>query len=66
MNKIISIEKNYGEYNCFSVNNGLIDEIKEENKCIGEKYILVYRGYKDKKLYFEIEAGSGVTIIYEI
>ena len=46
-----------------------IDEIIEEIKAIGNGYyndltIIVYRGYKDEKLVFEVEAGKGISIIY--
>ena len=75
-NKIKSIEKGWGEGSIYFTtdkeNKGLytcVDEIIEETKTIGQGYYndltrLVYRGYKDKKLIFEIESSSGITLRY--
>ena len=75
MSKIKSIEKGWGEGSTFfstyiKVGESYkVSEIKEEWKIITidghNSSILVYRGYRDGNLYFEIEANSQLTIIYE-
>jgi len=64
--KIKSIEKGWGaESQLFTV-GCTVDEIREEsNPITNYANLKVYRGYTDEKLVFEIEANSGLTIIYE-
>lgn len=70
--KIVSIEKGWGEGSTYFkvakeiTHPHLVHEIKSELKSIGENTaILVYRGYIDNSLVFEIEANSQLTIIFE-
>jgi len=62
---IDSIDKGWGEGAiCYSVGCSC-DEIKEEWKNVGPGSILVYCGYKDGQIVFEIEANSSLTIRYK-
>lgn len=77
--EIKAIEKGSGEssiffaikschFNCH--NDNRVDEIKEETKILGngvhcDQTLKVYRGYKDKKLVFEIESNSSLTIYFK-
>ena len=75
-NKIKSIEKGWGESSTYFTtepkcqNESMkVDEIKEEVKLVGkgeycELSNVVYRGYKDKKLKFEIFANSDITVVF--
>ena len=64
--KIYSISKGCGDdFASFTV-GVLVDEIREESKAFtSDAWMKVYRGYKSGELAFEIEANSGLTIIYE-
>jgi hypothetical protein len=77
MNKIISIQRGSGTigsyYTIIPQNKAnefcYVDEIKEEQKQYiiresGGDDILVYRGYRNGILIFEMEANSGLTIRY--
>jgi len=66
MNKIKSIEKGCGaDAQLFTIGH-TVDEIREESKPLTSKeWMKVYRGYKSGKLIFEMEANSGLTIMYE-
>lgn len=54
--------------------NRTVDEIREEMKVIGKTHannvttgvetLLVYSGYRKGELVFEMEAGSGVLVMY--
>ena len=76
-NKIKAIEKGWDEGSTYfttekgkSLPQCTVDEIKEEYKEIHIdshlpiKSILVYRGYVNGKLVFEIAANEDLTIIY--
>jgi len=74
--KIKSIEKGYGNQiviytteiilDLSTIVVHVVDEIVEESKPLTSKdWMRVYRCYKNGKLYNEIEANSGLTIIYE-
>jgi hypothetical protein len=62
MNKIKSVEKGWGEDSVFffAWNGGTVDEIKLED---GISFP-VYRGYKEKRLVFEMGVAPDVTVIY--
>lgn len=70
-NKIKSIEKGWGEGSTYFTTDKkaatfhIVDEIKEEIINIGVSAITVYRGYRNGNLYFHIEAGGGITLIFE-
>ena len=63
---IKSIEKGWGGDSQLFTVGVLVDEIREESKAItSDAWMKVYRGYISGELFFEIEANSGLTIIYE-
>ena len=78
--KIKSIEKGWGEASTFFSadpklphdSQSRVDRIEQEQKqyLVGESDsgcvdIIVYRGYRTTGMVFEIEAGSGITLMFE-
>lgn len=70
--EIKSVEKGVGETSIFFTTyknaheNNRVDEIKEEKKQVEtDRVIGVYRGYKNKKLVFEMGISLDVTVAYE-
>ena len=73
MDKILWIEKGIAEASTYftaskkSSEKVRMDEIVEESKTIGNGVErLVYVGYKNGNKVFEIYAGEGVTIMYDL
>ena len=71
MAKIKSIEKGYGIHSIFyttDVNDKLtsciVTKITERFKNIGTTNILVYTGYIDDDIIFEMEAGHDITLTF--
>ena len=70
-NEIKSVEKGFGDNSIFfTVNQSVsqqyrVDEIREESKQIStDSMITVYRGYKNRSLFFEMGACIDVTVCY--
>ena len=64
--KIKSIKKGWGSDSQLFTVGHTVDEIREESKALtSDAWMKVYRGYISGELAFEIEANSGLTIIYE-